>query len=80
MALGPLRPTAGAEHVSAGIIVSLAFSSISQLLSAMPMERQQEAGFACPHPHSACAPASTVQLQTSSAEILPQTCLGLLRH
>lgn len=37
---GPLRPTVGAEHISAGIIFSLAFSSIFQL----PMESQQAPG------------------------------------
>lgn len=42
--LGPLRPTAGAEHISAGMILSPAFSSISQLLSAMPVESQQAPG------------------------------------
>lgn len=31
----------------------------------------REAGFACPHPQSASVPASTAQLQTGLAEILP---------
>lgn len=42
--LGPLRPTAGAELVSAGMIFFLAFSSISSLLSAMPMKSQEAPG------------------------------------
>lgn len=46
----------------------------------MDIEAQGKPSFACHHPHSASLAAVTAPQQASSAEILPQNSLELLRH
>lgn len=38
---GPLRPTAGVEHISREMVFPIALSFTSQLLLAVPMESQR---------------------------------------
>lgn len=67
----PLRPTAGAEHISwDGFPPCSLFHLPTALVHAhgepMGIGALGKPSFACPHPHSASVPASTAQPQTGS--------------